>query len=151
MDNLSIRDITEDNWRTCVRLEVTEEQEKFIATNVMSLAQAAYETHCIPKGVYVDDEMVGFMMYGIEFYEGRDVWDIIRVMTGKQHQGKGYGRAAIRQLLELMKTERPDMSDVYISFIPGNEAAAHVYTQIGFKNVGLAPDGYEILMHYKLT
>lgn len=151
MDNLSIRDITADNWRDCIRLQLEEEQKKFIAPNVMSLAQAAYETHCTPKAVYVDDEMVGFMMYGIEFYEGRDVWDIIRVMTDKQHQGKGYGRVAIQKLLKMMKVERPDMSDVYISFILGNEAARHVYTKIGFKDVGLAPDGYEILMHYKLT
>lgn len=151
MSKVSLRDITHENWRTCVQLTVASDQENFVATNAVSLAQAAYETNWNPKAVHVGKEIVGFVMYGIEFYQGKNVWDIIRVMIDKNHQRKGYASAAIQQLLDLLRAEDPTILDVYISFIPDNQAARLLYSKVGFHEVGRTPNGEEILMYMSLA
>lgn len=145
---LSLRPITQDNWRVCIALEVAEAQQNFVAPNVRSLAQAAYETMWQPHGVYLDDEMVGFAMYGIYNYEGRDIWDITRLMIDKAHQGKGYGTQAMHLILDAMRAEAPQIQEVYISFVPENAAARHVYSKIGFVEDGMMHG--EIVMQRKL-
>jgi diamine N-acetyltransferase len=94
--------------------------------------------------------MVGFVMYGLEPEDGKLSWTINRLMTDKKHQGKGYARAAMYRLLDLMRAERPDIPDVYISFVPDNDAARNLYTSLGFCEVGMTEDGEEVLMHLSL-
>lgn len=151
MAEVKLQKISKENWRVCVRLKVADDQQNFVATNAVSLAQAAYETNWRPHGVYVDDEMVGFIMFGLEEYQGKDVWDIIRVMTAEDHQGHGYGRQAIEEVLKIMQADPSPATDVYISFLPDNDAARHVYSKLGFVDVGLTPDGSEVLMHLKIS
>lgn len=99
--------------------------------------------------------MVGFVMYGLEPYglephPEKIIWMILRLMTDKKHQRKGYARVAMCRLLDLMRAERPDIPDVYISFVPDNDAARHLYTSLGFREVGMTDDGEEVLMHLPL-
>src|SRR5215472_7357385 len=94
---VGVREITRENWLQCVRLTVATEQESFVASNALSLAQSKYEPEWIPLAVYDDDEMVGFLMYGVYRDEGK-YW-ILRVMVDQRFQGKGYGRAAMGLLL----------------------------------------------------
>jgi len=53
MPAITFREIDADNWLTCVRLTVGPEQTDFVASNVFSLAQAAYQRQprLIPLGV----------------------------------------------------------------------------------------------------
>jgi diamine N-acetyltransferase len=150
MADVTLLEITRDTWRTCVGLQVDAEQRRFVAHNAFSLAQAAYETNWRPRGIYAEDRMVGFVMYGLEPENGKLSWMILRLMTDKKHQGKGYARAAMCRLLDLMRAERPDITDVYISFVPDNAAARHLYTSLGFREVGMTDDGEEVLMHLSL-
>ncbi len=151
MAEIKLQKITKEDWRACARLKVAEDQQSFVATNAVSLAQAAYETNWRPHGVYVDDEIVGFIMFGLEEYEGQDVWDVIRLMTDEKHQGHGYGRQALAEVLKIMQADPSPATDVYISFVPANDGARHVYSKLGFVDVGMTPDGSEVLMHLKIT
>src|SRR5262245_38753883 len=40
---VTLRPVTRENWRAVARLEVAEGQRQFVAPNVYSLAEAAYE------------------------------------------------------------------------------------------------------------
>ncbi len=62
---MTLREITRENWLQCVRLKVAPEQEPFVAPNGVSLAQSKYEPEWVPLALYDDDEMVGFVMYGV--------------------------------------------------------------------------------------
>jgi diamine N-acetyltransferase len=146
---IQLRPITADNWREAVRLKVAEHQKNWVAPNVYSLAQAAYETENRPHGVYDGETMVGFIMFGLEEYEGQQVWGINRVMIGADFQRRGYGRAAMNAILNLMR-EEDAANDVYISYVPGNEGAPELYESFGFVHVGKTPDGDEELMHRQL-
>ncbi|TMV52257.1 GNAT family N-acetyltransferase [Paenibacillus mesophilus] len=141
--SVTFREITEHNWEECVRLQVREGQERFVAPNVYSIAQAKYEPDKVPLAIYKDQTMVGFMMYGRDPDDGR-YW-ILRLMIDKSYQGRGYGRAALQQAIALIKS-KPDCSkDLTISFKPDNEAASKLYKSLGFE----AEDSADIQDHNK--
>ena len=140
MMNVTLREITADNWRACVKLKVAPEQERFVASNVFSLAQSKYEPELIPMGIYDGEMMVGFLMYRpMDFGVGR-VWAIYRLMVAHDQQGKGYGRAGMVALLERLRAI-PGYNAVLISFVPDNDAARKLYASLGFTDTGEVDDG----------
>jgi diamine N-acetyltransferase len=137
---MALREITRENWEQCVRLTVAPEQERFVASNAVSLAQSKYEPEWIPLAVY-DDEMVGFVMYGVYRDEGKH-W-ILRVMVDRRFQGRGYGRAAMRLLLDRLRAI-PGCDEVAISYEPENEVARRLYASFGFRETGEVIEGETI-------
>jgi diamine N-acetyltransferase len=147
MMTISLRPITIDNWVTCAELKPTEEQERamFVSPNTFSLAQAHFEPWWEPLGIYVGDLMVGFVMHGRwptsglpDYYppdlpKGMDC--ILRFMIEKSHQRKGYGRAAMIQVIERIR-QRPGAHTIELSYDPHNLAAAALYASVGFKPTG---------------
>lgn len=126
--------VTADNWEKCIRLSVREDQKSFVASNLYSLAEAGIYPDCwIPQAIYQDDAMVGFLMYGVE-PEDKTLW-ICRLMINAQHQGRGYGRDAMEQLLARMRAEGAH-DTVFISFEPENTAAKGLYESLGFVLTG---------------
>jgi len=60
---VELRKITEDNYSECLGLKVSKEQERYVASNVYSLAQAwVVEASAHPFAIYAEDTMVGFVM-----------------------------------------------------------------------------------------
>jgi diamine N-acetyltransferase len=137
---IEFREITRDNWRDCVQLKVAEPQRRFVASNVFSLAEAAYEPGCVPLGVYDGDTLVGFVMYQSQDYGLSKLWFIARLMVGEAYQGKGYGRAAMEALLARLKAI-PGYNAILISFIPDNAVAQKLYMSLGFVDTGEIDDG----------
>ncbi|WP_028551252.1 GNAT family N-acetyltransferase [Paenibacillus sp. UNC451MF] len=131
---IQLKAITPDNWQQCVRLSVHQEQERFVAPNVYSILQSKFEPDKVPMAVYSDDTPVGFVMYGCDPED--DCYWIIRLMIDKKHQGKGYGRTALIQAIELIRAQ-PDCSpDLKISYKPENTAAERLYESLGFHKTG---------------
>ena len=151
MTKITLKAITSDNWRECIKLEVTDEQSNWVASNVKSLAQSAFEPddQLVPLGVYNNDTMVGFVMYGHPLHEERRVWAISRLMIDKAHQGKGYGRAAMKAVIQRISAE-PDCDNIYISYEPDNIAAAKLYENLGFIDDGQKV-GNETLVHLPIV
>jgi diamine N-acetyltransferase len=130
-----LKNITKENWIQAIELRVKKEQEEFVASNLFSIAQSKVEPNCIPVAVYDNDIMIGFIMYGYDDDEGfKGVW-IARLMVDAKYQGKGYGRAAMEELLKQIKKEN-SMENIYISFEPENTVARKLYESLGFKDTG---------------
>jgi diamine N-acetyltransferase len=145
--NVSLREITPENFKQCVNLKVAEGQEKFVASNVMSIAQSkVYPTH-LPFAVYAGEEIVGFVLYGFDEEEKR--FYLGRLMIDEKHQGKGYGRAATLEVIERLK-QIEDCTEIYLSFVPENKNAEKLYESIGFARTGELNEGGEIMMRYQL-
>ena len=134
---VTLRKIDEYNFAKVIRLEVDKEQEDFVASNSFSLSQAYVMPECRPLAVYNGMTPVGFVMYALDRDDG-EYW-IYRLMIDKARQRKGYGREAMRLLIEHIKKEAPDRRVIYISFEPHNEGAKHLYTSLGF-----VPDNREV-------
>lgn len=140
---VTLRKIEEANFRECIHLSVSEEQKKFVAPNVTSLAQAwLYGDAARPFSIYAGDTMVGFLMLDWDENEGRcGIW---RFMIDQRFQGLGYGREAMRAVLDLLG-EVPTFSVVKLSYVEGNAAAEALYRSVGFALTGEMEDG-EVVM-----
>ena len=57
---IELRKITRENFRECIRLSVAEDQRKFVASNMYSLAEATADGVSNPLAFYADDQMDGF-------------------------------------------------------------------------------------------
>ena len=143
-----LREIDSSNFRQCINLKVAEEQEKFVASNVMSIAQSKIYPDSLPFAVYSGDEMVGFVMYGFDaddnkFYLGR-------LMIDARHQGKGYGRAATLEVIERMR-KIENCREIYLSFVPENTGAEKLYASVGFERTGETSESGEVIMRFSMN
>ena len=71
--------------------------------------------------------MVGFTMYEIK----HSVGFILRLMVDKAHQGKGYGKAAMVEVIRRLRLN-PDVEIIGTSHRRENETAAKLYDGLGF-------------------
>jgi Acetyltransferases len=147
---IELKDIDQSNWEACVLLTTNKENkhyigEEFIASNVYSIAQAKIEKGWVIKAVYAEGIMVGFTMYGYcyddQFYE------IARLMVDHKYQGKGYGRATLAKVIEVMKNSY-DFDKLYISFDPKNQIAKRLYESFHFQDTGKMIEGEQLYCLY---
>jgi diamine N-acetyltransferase len=148
---VTLRPITCDNWVECIELAPTEEQQRigFVSPNQVSLAQAYAERWWQPYAVYADEVMVGFVLYGCWPESGvpphhsharSGVFHVLRFMIDARYQGRGYGCAAMKQVIERIRAQ-PGAHVIEISYDPGNPVMAHLCARAGFQPTGQLIDG----------
>ncbi|MBR2570569.1 MAG: GNAT family N-acetyltransferase [Clostridia bacterium] len=149
------------NFWSLMDLRVAKEQERFVASNAVSLAEA-YDTRADGRfvqcfGICDGENPVGFAMIGhnSEEYEGmaevyRHSYNLWRFMIDRRYQKRGFGRDALKLLLDYVRSF-PDGAEALwsTSWVPGNEAAAKLYRDFGFVENG-EKDGDEIVAVMKL-
>ena len=134
----------------CMKLKVLPEQKNFVASNRDSLIEAfglnrrliGKGSKAAPYAIYADGEMVGFIMYGFftkkfDSKHGEDYYYFWRFMIDKNHQGKGYARKALAQILDEIK-QKPhgEATYCYVSYEPTNEVVRKWYQTLGFEETG---------------
>jgi diamine N-acetyltransferase len=139
--NVTIKGITKENWRQAINLKVREDQQRFVAPNLFSIAQSKVEPYLVPVAIYDGETMVGFAMYGPDPADG-SYW-IVRLMVGEGLQGKGYGRAALHELVRLMSA-LPDCNEIKLSCVPDNVGAEGLYLDFGFEKTGIVEEGENV-------
>ncbi len=139
--DFELRDVTKDDVRPLTKLEVSPTQQAFVASNAISIAQAAYEPLGRPLGMYVKGEPVGFLLV---FDARRDpdepanqlyIW---RLMIDHRHQGKGYGRRAIQWVMD--EARRLGFAEVGLSHLDADGHAGPFYEKLGFAYTGKVED-----------
>ncbi len=147
--NITLRDVTKENWQACVGLRLAPEQEGFVASNAYSLAESKFMPTFVPQAIYAratpeaDEILVGFAMYG--YYPdgvpplGLRHW-IFRLMIAHERQGHGYGTAAMRAIIARLEAD-PACDDVLIGYEPDNMVARALYARLGFVEQGTTPWG----------
>jgi diamine N-acetyltransferase len=141
--SVTLRPITRDNLWAVVDLKLHPGQEDFVAQNIDSIVNAYVEPTFVPLAVYAGDALVGFAMYGQHPESG--AWWVIRLMIDRDHQGKGYGRAAMEAVIALM-VERIGCDEIVTSFNPANAVALGLYTSLGFQPTGEIEDDEPLLL-----
>jgi len=143
---ITLREINRDNFDDVINLSVFDEQTDFVASNAHSLAQAKAQPECVPLAIYRDNDLIGFVMYGVDF-EDKEYW-IYRIMIDKRHQNMGYGREAMQCVLSRLAQDTGH-NKVYISFRPENAGAKGLYEKLGFIPDGRSIDGELVYcLHY---
>jgi diamine N-acetyltransferase len=101
------------------------------------LALCAYdEGPWRPIAVRVADEVVGFVMWGVDSTDG-GYW-IGGLIIDRRHQRRGYGRAAVLELLERAALAGHREA---ASYDPQNRGARSLYANLGFVATGEFEDG----------
>lgn len=137
---ICLKPISEENFIDVFNLKLSKEQEAFVSHPIRSLAQAyVYRTQCQPFGIYADEKVVGYVMaiydYDIPEY---DIW---HMMIDESQQGKGYGKAALKLLLDYIK-DKPfgDSDRVTLTCNKDNTVALELYKSMGFELTGNSDD-----------
>lgn len=138
--SITLREITKENWIQCIRLKLAPEQVGLVASNVDSIAESKFEPHYVPRAIYKEEKVVGFLMYCPEVETAeKDLYWLFRFMVDIEYQKQGIGKAALELALnEIFKTNCRRINIVYS---PKNWVAAKLYASFGFKQVGTAEDG----------
>ncbi len=146
MTEITLQEITADTLRPILKLNVHKAQEAFVAPNAVSIAQAHFNKYAWFRGIYADDEPVGFVMMEIIPEEG--TYYVWRYMIAGEHQRKGYGKAAMERVIDyIIKTH--DAEKMILSHVEGNDEAGALYESMGFEYTGEIDDG-EVIMELKL-
>ena len=145
--DMELRKVDEKNIWKIVGLSVREDQKNFVATNTQSILQA-YTTItsggvALPFGIYEEDELVGFVMFGFDGYEEGDPdyikgsYGIWRFMIDEHFQGKGYGRKALEVSLDYLRSFPCGEAKLcWLSYEPENTVAKKLYSSAGFQETG---------------
>ncbi len=143
---IHFKEITKDNYRKIIHLSVHEHQLDQVATNARSIAQAHYEETAWMRGIYHEETPVGFIMLDINHKEN-EYW-VWRFMIDKEHQGKGYGMAALQLSKQVIKELAPHAKEIILTYVPKeNDGADGFYKRAGFIDTG-EKEGHEVIMKY---
>jgi diamine N-acetyltransferase len=133
MMDITFAPVTRANFSAVVELTVAPEQADFVSPNLYSLAEVAIEPSWTPLAIYAGDDLVGFALFGRDDETGQ--WWIMRYMIDVQHQGRGYGTAALPVLIDLM-VERHGCGEIFLGYEPSNDVAERLYARMGFVPTG---------------
>ena len=143
---VSLVDITEDNYYEVCKLRVAPEQEGYVAAAVSILARAYAKRNRNARAFAVknDDTIVGIVMY-MELREEPACYTIEQFMIDQKYQNKGYGKQALRMIIDILEKERK-YEAVEICVKMDDAQAIKAYTDVGFIDTGYidpdAPDSY---------
>jgi len=138
---ITLREVTRETVRAICRLEVAPSQRSFVAPNAVSISEAHFSPEAWFRAIYAGDEPVGFVMLSLkpeahEFY----LW---RFMIADGFQRRGYGGAALRQVIEHVRAL--GAREFLTSTVPGEGTPRPFYESLGFAFTGQVDDGEEVL------
>ena len=133
--NITVQPVNTDNWRNVCALQVTGDQRAFVAEPSYYLALCCYDTWN-PLAIYLDNTVVGFMMWGID--DDGSCW-LGGILIDQKHQNKGYGRKAVREVVTVLSKQN-GATGFALSYQPANATARHLYGSMGFVETGEQED-----------
>ena len=137
--DLTLLEITAQNWQQCIALRVAKKQIPYIPSNIFSLAESKFLPDRVPLGIFDGDAMVGLVVCSYAPELGR-AW-IHRIMIDQNVQNKGYSRATMQKILQRL-TRIPGCKLIGADWRPGNSNLEKCYSSFGFQKTGQrTPDG----------
>jgi diamine N-acetyltransferase len=135
---VTLREVTRDTVRAVCRLQVGPGQDRFVAPNAVSIAEAYFEPKAWFRAIYAGEEPVGFvMLYDDPEKAEYHLW---RFMVAATHQGKGHGRRALELVVDHLRS-RPGARELLASYVPGEGGPKGFYQLFGFTDTGEIDDG----------
>lgn len=137
---LELREIDDAVREELIReVVVAEEQRAFVSDVAGSLAAAAEAPEANPwyRGVYDDGAPVGFVMlaWDVDPAEGLvGPWFLWKLAIDRDQQGRGYGRAVVDRLAEIIRGEGG--TELYTSYTEGEGGPGPFYARLGFEPAG---------------
>ena len=143
---VTLQKVTKQNLVEILNLRVNPQQEKFVADNAVSIAQAHFHPEAWFRAIYANETPVGFVM--LECDRVNSSYSLWRLMIDASCQKQGFGRRAVELILEYVKT-LPGGEVLWTSCVSGDGGPIKFYEKMGFTNTGNLDEDGEIIMEYK--
>lgn len=127
--NITLRPITQDNWRDCIKLQVKDEQKHLVGSNENTLAMCYVHSEINPFGIYLDEKIIGMITWALD--PDDNIYYINRFMIDENYQGNGYGKYALQLMIEKLKDLGVKVLDILHN--PNNHDAIKLYRSLGFE------------------
>ena len=127
--------VTVENWEEVIKVDLPPAQWSNV--DPASVLHALCEAQFWPGTSYAimaGDAAVGYVHFGA--IRSGIGWAVAILIIDQHHQRRGYGRAAMKLVIEQVRTESPDTTSIWITYRPGNVAAERLYQSLGFEPVG---------------
>jgi diamine N-acetyltransferase len=140
---VTLREVTKDNLLEICQLEVSAEQQRFVFSNAVSIAQAYVDREVAwLRAIYVDGALVGFvMLYDDPRARKYFLW---RLMIDRRFQRRGYGREALSQVIAHVR-QRPGARELLVCVGSGEGGPGPFYEKLGFVYTGAVIEGERVM------
>jgi diamine N-acetyltransferase len=138
---VTLREITRDNVRAICKLAVAPEQEPYVSPVALSIAEAHFAPEAWFRSIHAGDEAVGFVMLSLR-PEIPDYF-LWRLLIDARHQGKGYGRATLDLVVDVVRGL--GARELQTSAVPGPRSPEPFYVAYGFEPTGAMEEGERVL------
>jgi diamine N-acetyltransferase len=147
MISITLRDVTQENWRATLGLSVRPEQQRFIADYVPIAAIALAKAYVRPGGlvwapyaIYADADMAGFIELAYAPNSPDWYW-VYHFFIDQAQQGQGYGKAALKAFIQMVRAQHAACRAIQLTVHPENHRAQQLYRSAGFLPTGQEQDG----------
>ena len=143
---VTLREVTRHNIQAVMALDAGDGGRQ-VAPNAKSMAQAAVYGEAWARAIYAGDDPVGFVM----LYDPSRVAEpedpeffLWRLMVDREWQGRGIGLAALRLVIEHVRT-RPHPGELFTSIVEPAPQLVAFYGRAGFELTERFVDGERVL------
>lgn len=151
MKKLNYKEIDKDNVIDIMMLSksLTEEQQKCVASNAVSIAQGSVHSYAYYRGVYHNDKPVGFFMLSIPNDETKksnvdNDFYLWRLMIKLEEQHNHYGTEILDHIAEIGR--ELGHKELYTSCEMGEVSPYEFYLKYGFTDTNTVEDGEQVLL-----
>lgn len=152
--DIELRELTDEVRADLAAVRLGPGQDRFVSTVEGSLAEAAEFSDAKPwyRAVYADGEVIGFVMISWNLdpvppgYKGP--WFLWKLIIDHDHQGRGYGRAVVSHIADLVRAQGG--TELVTSHVDGPGGPHEFYLGLGFVPTGEVDDEGEILLSLPL-
>lgn len=150
---VNLIELSEENWMDFAGLSVDESQKYYLASNIGIMARGYVyrDSRARVMGIVADEQPIGLAMVR-DLNDEPACYELQQFMIDKDFQGKGYGSAALKLILDGLKKERKyDCVEVCVKM--EDVQAIHVYEKAGFVDTGYidddVPDSYNLVYRFE--
>ncbi len=146
---ISLVPVTKDNLLPLLRMSPGTVGERMVATNAVSIAQAAHNPNAWPRAVMVGDIPVGFVMLldptinpeaALADEEDLTALYVWRLMIDFKFHGLGFGKQVMEQVIA-RALSTPTIDKITLSYVMREGSAKPFYESCGFVETGKIEDG----------
>lgn len=139
---VTLREVTEETLWSILRLDVSEDQKRFVAPNSVSIAQAYFSDNLWFRAIYADETPVGFVMLSLD--QQKPEYFLWRLMVDERYQRQGYGTGAMLKVIAYVKS-LPKARELLVSYGPGEGNPSPFYRRLGFLETGEWEDNEKVM------
>ncbi len=136
--DVTLVEISAENLRAVMDLEVKPQQQSYVAPNSVSIAQHCFDQESWMRAIYAGPAPVGFVLLSERPSPPR--YYLWRYMIAGDQQGRGYGTRALDLVVEHVRT-LPSATELFLSYQSGPEGPRDFYAKYGFVETGVEHEG----------